>query len=69
MNAGINYGRLAVALQERSLALPNLASLPHISVAGAVATGTHGSGVRNQGLGGGDLGDRAGDAATASWCG
>lgn len=51
VNAGINYGRLAVALQERSLALPNLASLPHISVAGAVATGTHGSGVRNQGLG------------------
>ena len=43
--------RLALALQERSLALPNLASLPHISVAGAVATGTHGSGVRNRGLG------------------
>ncbi len=51
VNAGINYGRLALALQERSLALPNLASLPHISVAGAVATGTHGSGVRNKGLG------------------
>jgi xylitol oxidase len=39
-------------LQARSLALPNLASLPHISVAGAIATGTHGSGVANQGLGG-----------------
>ncbi len=51
VNAGINYGRLALPLQERSLALPNLASLPHISVAGAVATGTHGSGVRNKGLG------------------
>ena len=51
VNAGINYGRLAVALQERSLALPNMASLPHISVAGAVATGTHGSGMRTQGLG------------------
>lgn len=50
-NAGINYGRLALALEQQSLALPNLASLPHISVAGAVATGTHGSGVRNQALG------------------
>ena len=28
----------------KGLALANLASLPHISVAGAVATGTHGSG-------------------------
>jgi len=49
--AGTSYGRLATALRERSLALPNLASLPHISVAGAVATGTHGSGVGNRGLG------------------
>jgi xylitol oxidase len=38
---------LAAALEERGLALANLASLPHISVAGAVATGTHGSGVGN----------------------
>ncbi|MGS0685845.1 D-arabinono-1,4-lactone oxidase [Nakamurella sp. GG22] len=52
VSGSINYGRLATALQARSLALPNLASLPHISVAGAVATGTHGSGVRNQALGG-----------------
>jgi xylitol oxidase len=51
VNAGINYGRLALALERQSLALPNLASLPHISVAGAIATGTHGSGVRNQALG------------------
>ncbi|CAM5431446.1 hypothetical protein SGLAM104S_10651 [Streptomyces glaucescens] len=29
---------------ERGLALANMASLPHISVAGSVATGTHGSG-------------------------
>ncbi len=52
VSGSINYGRLATALQAHSLALPNLASLPHISVAGAVATGTHGSGVRNQALGG-----------------
>ena len=42
--AGMRYGEVAVALQAQGLALPNLGSLPHISVAGAVATGTHGSG-------------------------
>ncbi len=48
--AGIRYGELARMLQAQGLALANLASLPHISVAGAVATGTHGSGVRNGSL-------------------
>lgn len=43
---GLRYGDLAPWLHERGWALPNLASLPHISVAGAVATGTHGSGER-----------------------
>ncbi len=43
---GMRYGDLAPWLQERGRALANLASLPHISVAGAVATGTHGSGER-----------------------
>lgn len=42
--AATRYGVLAEYLQERGLALANMASLPHISVAGAVATGTHGSG-------------------------
>ncbi len=42
--AGMRYGELAMALQAHGLALHNLGSLPHISVAGAVATGTHGSG-------------------------
>jgi alditol oxidase len=46
--AGARYGEVAVALEARGLALPNLGSLPHISVAGACATGTHGSGDRNQ---------------------
>ncbi|MGB3438306.1 MAG: D-arabinono-1,4-lactone oxidase [Actinophytocola sp.] len=45
--AGVRYGVLAEFLQERRLALPNMASLPHISVAGAIATGTHGSGDGN----------------------
>ena len=43
-NAGLTYGALAPVLEAEGLALHNLASLPHISVAGAVATGTHGSG-------------------------
>lgn len=43
---GIRYGELAPQLHARGYALSNLASLPHISVAGAVATGTHGSGDR-----------------------
>jgi len=50
VGAGVTHARLAVALQERGLALGNLASLPHISVAGAVSTGTHGSGVGNPAL-------------------
>ncbi len=48
--AGIRYGELARRLEADGLALANLASLPHISVAGAVATGTHGSGVANGSL-------------------
>ena len=46
--AGARYGEVAPALQERGLALHNLGSLPHISIAGACATGTHGSGNRNR---------------------
>ncbi|PZE77649.1 FAD-binding protein [Curtobacterium sp. MCBD17_019] len=48
--AGLTHARAAAALDEAGFALANLASLPHISVAGAVATGTHGSGVRNASL-------------------
>ncbi|MFD5215316.1 FAD-binding protein [Microbacterium sp. NPDC058345] len=48
--AGIRYGELAPLLHERGHALGNLASLPHISVGGAVATGTHGSGDRSGSL-------------------
>ncbi|MGW9194633.1 FAD-binding protein [Micromonospora chersina] len=42
--AGMRYGDLATALHAEGYAVANLASLPHISVAGAVATATHGSG-------------------------
>ncbi|QMU71422.1 D-arabinono-1,4-lactone oxidase [Streptacidiphilus sp. P02-A3a] len=50
VGGGVRYAVLAERLWQDGLALANLASLPHISVAGAVATGTHGSGDRNQGL-------------------
>ena len=43
-SAGLRYGDLAPVLHAEGWALANLASLPHISLAGAVATGTHGSG-------------------------
>ncbi len=42
--AGWRYAELARALDAQGWALGAMASLPHISVAGAVATGTHGSG-------------------------
>jgi xylitol oxidase len=50
VGAGIRYGELALALDARGLALHNMASLPHISVGGAVATATHGSGLHNGNL-------------------
>jgi xylitol oxidase len=48
--AGLTYGELAGALEREGLALHNLASLPHISVGGAVATASHGSGDANRNL-------------------
>ena len=50
VEAGIRYGILAEYLVSKGFALHNLASLPHISVAGACATATHGSGVKNGNL-------------------
>ncbi|MEV0608283.1 FAD-binding protein [Polymorphospora rubra] len=50
VGGGARYGEVAEALHAKGWALANLASLPHISVAGAVATGTHGSGDRNGSL-------------------
>ena len=49
-SGGMTYGALAAELDREGLALANLASLPHISVAGAIATATHGSGDRNGNL-------------------
>jgi alditol oxidase len=50
VEAGIRYGQLCERLHREGYALHNLASLPHISVAGACATATHGSGDRNGNL-------------------
>jgi alditol oxidase len=47
---GLSYAEVAARLDARGFALRNLASLPHISVAGACATATHGSGAANQNL-------------------
>jgi alditol oxidase len=53
VDGAVRYGELAGPLHAAGFALHNLASLPHISVAGACATATHGSG------------DRSGNLATA----
>jgi xylitol oxidase len=50
VNAGVRYGHLCRQLHSAGFALHNLASLPHISIAGACATATHGSGDRNGNL-------------------
>jgi alditol oxidase len=50
VTAGMKYGDVANFLHENGFALHNLASLPHISVAGACATATHGSGIKNGNL-------------------
>ncbi len=50
IDAGVRYGQLCSELHREGYALHNLASLPHISVAGACATATHGSGEGNGNL-------------------
>jgi alditol oxidase len=50
VHAGITYGRLCPLLHDQGFALHNLASLPHISVAGSCSTATHGSGEKNGNL-------------------
>ncbi len=50
VGGGTRYGVLAEWLEARGWALHNMGSLPHISVAGATATSTHGSGNTNGSL-------------------
>ncbi len=50
VGAGVKYGQLGPYLDAKGFALHNLASLPHISVAGACSTATHGSGEMNRNL-------------------
>lgn len=50
VEGGMRYGELAVFLHENGYAVPNMASLPHITVVGACSTATHGSGIQNGNL-------------------
>ncbi len=50
VSAALSYATLAARLDRQGFALRTMASLPHISVAGATATGTHGSGTANRSL-------------------
>jgi xylitol oxidase len=50
VESGMSYGQLSPYLDQQGFALHNLASLPHISIAGACATATHGSGPKNGNL-------------------
>ncbi|BFT73875.1 FAD-binding protein [Paenibacillus sp. P36] len=50
IEAGVRYGELGEYLHKHGYAIHNLASLPHITVAGACATASHGSGDRNSNL-------------------
>jgi xylitol oxidase len=50
VEAGARYGDFCEKLYQEGFALHNLASLPHITVAGACTTATHGSGVTNGNL-------------------
>jgi alditol oxidase len=50
VGGGVTYGQLAPYLDGLGYALHNLASLPQITVAGAIATATHGSGNKNGNL-------------------
>ena len=52
VEGGTSYGELSRVIDREGFALPNMASLPHISVAGACATATHGSGEENPCLAG-----------------
>lgn len=46
--AGMTFGQVGAVLHDNGRALANLGSLPHITVAGACSTGTHGSGERHR---------------------
>ena len=70
VRAGLRYGEVAADLHAKGRALAAMASLPHISVAGAVATGTHGSGDGTRSLAGDVVGagahDRLGEVLTCA---
>lgn len=69
VSGGSTYGRVAQQLGPTRWALANMGSLPHISVAGATSTGTHGSGVAHRNLSGAVSAVEivAADGAVHSW--
>ncbi|MGI8791633.1 MAG: D-arabinono-1,4-lactone oxidase [Acidimicrobiales bacterium] len=50
VEAGVPLSRLNAALEEAGMALPNLGDIAYQTVAGAISTSTHGTGVRIGGL-------------------
>ena len=50
VEGGMKYGDVCETLHQKGYALSNLASLPHITIAGSIATATHGSGLKNNAL-------------------
>ena len=50
VSAGLIYSEISELLEAQGWAIHNLASLPHITIGGATATGTHGSGIKNGAL-------------------
>ncbi|RMH74477.1 MAG: FAD-binding protein [Actinomyces sp.] len=50
VGAGIRLHELSRHLDECGLALPNLGDIDRQSIAGAIATGTHGTGIRHHGI-------------------
>ncbi|MCB0838317.1 MAG: FAD-binding protein [Bacteroidetes bacterium] len=51
IGAGAKYGEVVEELHNQGYAIHNLASLPHITIGGAIATSTHGSGIKLGNLG------------------
>src|SRR3712207_2092922 len=70
VEGGMTYAELVPYLHANGFALHNLASLPHITIAGACSTATHGSGTRNGNLATAvsaiEFVDAAGDVVTLS---
>ena len=50
VSSSLKYGEIVETIESKGWAISNLASLPHISIGGSIATATHGSGIKNRNL-------------------